>query len=110
VEQQRAAYDATVDAYRQTVLTAFQQVEDNLAALRILEEESAKTDETIQSSDRAWRVSTAQYRAGTTSYPNGPDDPSHAIDCSAERHRFARAVSHRERAANRSVGGRSGYI
>jgi NodT family efflux transporter outer membrane factor (OMF) lipoprotein len=68
VAQQRAAYDATVDAYRQTVLTAFQQVEDNLAALRILEEESGITEETIQASDRALRVSTAQYRAGTTSY------------------------------------------
>src|SRR6202158_3586005 len=39
-DQARAAYDATVASYRQTVLTAFQEVEDNLAALRILEEES----------------------------------------------------------------------
>jgi len=68
VTSQQAAYDATVASYRQTVLTALQQVEDNLAALRILEIEAAKTQQTISSSDRALTVSTAQYRAGTTSY------------------------------------------
>jgi NodT family efflux transporter outer membrane factor (OMF) lipoprotein len=68
VVEQQAAYDATVAAYRQTVLNAFQLVEDNLAALRILSDESAKLQDTIQSSDRALTISTAQYRAGTTSY------------------------------------------
>jgi NodT family efflux transporter outer membrane factor (OMF) lipoprotein len=68
VAEERSAYDATVDTYRQTVLTAFQQVEDNLAALRILEEESAKNQETVQAADRALKISTAQYRAGTASY------------------------------------------
>jgi outer membrane protein TolC len=65
---QQAAYDATVAAYRETVLTALQQVEDNLAALRILETEAAKVQDTISSSDRALTISTAQYRAGTASY------------------------------------------
>ena len=46
--QARAAYDATVAAYRQTVLAAFQEVEDNLAALRILEEEAQVQDEAVQ--------------------------------------------------------------
>ena len=68
IEGEQAAYDATVAAYRETVLTALQQVEDNLAALRILETEAAKIQETIASSDRALTVSTAQYRAGTTNY------------------------------------------
>lgn len=68
IAEDRAAYDATVAAYRQTVLTAFQQVEDNLAALRILEQESAKEQQTIQAADRALRVSTAQYTAGTANY------------------------------------------
>jgi NodT family efflux transporter outer membrane factor (OMF) lipoprotein len=68
VTEQRAAYDATVATYRGTVLTAFQQVEDNLAALRILEGESAKEQETIQSANRALTVSTAQYTAGTVNY------------------------------------------
>ncbi len=68
VVSQQAAYDATVAAYRETVLTALQQVEDNLAALRILEIEAAKTQQTVSSSQRALTISTAQYRAGTTSY------------------------------------------
>ncbi len=68
IAEDRAAYDATVAAYRQTVLTALQQVEDNLAALRILEGESAKEQETIQSANRALTVSTAQYTAGTVNY------------------------------------------
>ena len=65
---QEAAYDATVAAYRETVLTALQQVDDNLAALRILETEAAKVDQTTAASDRALTIATAQYRAGTTSY------------------------------------------
>jgi outer membrane protein TolC len=68
VVEQRAAYDATVAAYRETVLTAMQQVEDNLAALRILATESDKVRQTIQAANRALEISTAQYRAGTTSY------------------------------------------
>jgi outer membrane protein TolC len=65
---QEAAYDATVAEYRQTVLTALQQVEDDLAELRILADEADKVQETIQSANRALNVSTAQYRAGTASY------------------------------------------
>jgi NodT family efflux transporter outer membrane factor (OMF) lipoprotein len=68
VAEQRAAYDATVAAYRETVLTAMQQVEDNLAALRILEAESDKVGQTIQAATRALDTSTRQYRAGTGSY------------------------------------------
>ena len=68
VAQEQAAYDSTVAAYRQSVLTALQQVEDNLAALRVLSDENDKLQQTIQSADRALNISTAQYRAGTTSY------------------------------------------
>jgi len=68
VEEQRGAYDATVAAYRQTVLTALQQVEDNLAALRILELEAAKVQETVGSAQRELNVSTEQYKAGIQSY------------------------------------------
>jgi NodT family efflux transporter outer membrane factor (OMF) lipoprotein len=68
VAQQQAAYDATVAGYRQNVLTALQQVEDNLAALRVLSDENDKLQQTIQSADRALTISSAQYRAGTTSY------------------------------------------
>jgi len=68
VVQFQAAYDATVAAYRQTVLTAFQQVEDALAAERILQEESATVDQSVQSAQRALDLSTAQYKAGLTTY------------------------------------------
>jgi NodT family efflux transporter outer membrane factor (OMF) lipoprotein len=68
VAEQRAAYDATVATYRETVLTAMQQVEDNLAALRILEAEADKVQQTIQAATRSLDISTEQYRAGTGSY------------------------------------------
>jgi NodT family efflux transporter outer membrane factor (OMF) lipoprotein len=68
LNQSLDAYDATVAAYRQTVLTAFQQVEDNLAALRILSDETVPVQQAVSSSERALAVSTAQYKAGTTSY------------------------------------------
>jgi NodT family efflux transporter outer membrane factor (OMF) lipoprotein len=68
VAEQQAAYDATVAAYRQSVLTALQQVEDNLAALRVLSDEAEKVEETIRAADRALSVSTAQYRAGTVNF------------------------------------------
>jgi NodT family efflux transporter outer membrane factor (OMF) lipoprotein len=68
VAAQQASYDATVAAYRETVLTAMQQVEDNLAALRILAEEAGKVQQTVQSAKRALDISSAQYRAGTAGY------------------------------------------
>ena len=68
VSQNLAAYDAAVAAYRQSVLTAFQQVEDSLSTLRILAEESVVADQSVKSADRALAVSTAQYKAGTTAY------------------------------------------
>lgn len=63
-----AAYDAAVAGYRQTVLTAFQEVEDNLAALRILEQEAAVQDEAVQAARRAVTLILNQYQAGTVSY------------------------------------------
>ena len=68
VAEQRAAYDATVAAYRETVLTAMQQVEDNLAALRILAGEADKVQQTVQAANRALDVASAQYRSGTVGY------------------------------------------
>jgi NodT family efflux transporter outer membrane factor (OMF) lipoprotein len=64
----QAAYDATAANYRQTVLAAFQQVEDNLAALRTLEVEGAVLDRAVSAAQRSLAVSTAQYKAGTASY------------------------------------------
>lgn len=68
VNQNIAAYDATVADYRQTVLTAFQQVEDNLAALRVLENEAAAEDRAVQAAQNALDISTYQYKAGVANY------------------------------------------
>ena len=64
----RAAYDGTVASYRQTVLTGFQEVEDNLAALRILEEESKVQDEAVKAAKQSLAVALNQYKAGTINY------------------------------------------
>lgn len=69
-EQAIAAYDASVASYRQTVLTGFQEVEDNLAALRILEQEAGVEDEAVKAAKQSLAVITNQYKAGTVSYLN----------------------------------------
>ena len=69
-EQARAGYDAQVAAYRQTVLVGFQEVEDNLAALRILDEEAALQDEVVKSARHALELTENQYRAGVVGYLN----------------------------------------
>ncbi len=69
-EQALAAYDATVAAYRETVLTAFQGVEDNLAALRVLEEEIRVQDQAVRAAQQVVTITTNQYQAGTVAYLN----------------------------------------
>ena len=68
VKVTQANYDATVANYRQTVLTSFQQVEDNLAQLRLLAEESVITDRAVKAAQRSLQISTDQYRGGLTNY------------------------------------------
>jgi NodT family efflux transporter outer membrane factor (OMF) lipoprotein len=68
VQETQAAYEAAVATYRQTVLTAFQQVEDNLAALRILEEESKLQEQAVRAARESLRVTTEQYRTGVANY------------------------------------------
>jgi len=67
-EQAQAAYDANVASYRESVLTAFQEVEDNLAALRILDEESKKQDQAVQAAERSLALSTNRYKGGLVTY------------------------------------------
>jgi len=69
-EQAIAAYDASVATYRQAVLTAFQQVEDSLAAIRILEEEANVQDDAVQAARQSVELTVNQYKAGTVSYLN----------------------------------------
>ena len=67
-DQARAGYEANVAAYRQSVLTSFQEVEDNLAALRILEQESAKQVQAVQSAEHSLALSTNRYKGGLVTY------------------------------------------
>ncbi|PRC93827.1 efflux transporter outer membrane subunit [Solimicrobium silvestre] len=65
-----AAYDASVAGYRQTVLVAFQNVEDNLASLRILKDEYIVQNAATISARKALAVTMNQYKAGTVNYLN----------------------------------------
>ena len=69
-KQAQAAYDVNVSIYRQTVLGAFKEVEDNLAALRILEEEARAQDDAVLASRQSTELTINQYKAGTVSYLN----------------------------------------
>jgi NodT family efflux transporter outer membrane factor (OMF) lipoprotein len=67
-DEAKTSYDSTVANYRQTVLTAFQQVEDNLAALRILEQEAGVQAVAVQAAQRSLDLSNTRYDGGVTSY------------------------------------------
>jgi NodT family efflux transporter outer membrane factor (OMF) lipoprotein len=64
----RATYDQSVANYRQTVLTAFQQVEDQLSALRILEQEEVVERAAVQTAQQAAQLALNEYEAGITAY------------------------------------------
>jgi len=70
VQQFRANYDLTVANYRQTVLTAFQQVEDNLASLEILSRAIGEQDAAVEAAARSLQEATVRYRAGIDPYLN----------------------------------------
>ena len=67
-DQAVAAYDASVANYRQTVLTSFQEVEDNVAALRILEREAQEQEQAVKLSRRSVELTLNQYKAGIVNY------------------------------------------
>ena len=64
----RAAYDATVAGYRQTVLSAFEEVENDLASLRYLAEEAEQQQEAVTAAQQALSLENDRYKAGTDSY------------------------------------------
>ena len=68
VAQARAAYDATVDTYRQTVLTSFEQVEDDIVTLKVLEEQSGIEEKAVKAAREAEALTLNQYKAGTVPY------------------------------------------
>jgi NodT family efflux transporter outer membrane factor (OMF) lipoprotein len=68
VNQFISTYNADVASYRQTVLTAFQQVEDNLASVRILSQQILKQEQAVKFSDEALTLETARYQTGVDPY------------------------------------------
>ncbi|WP_295952316.1 efflux transporter outer membrane subunit [Rhodoferax sp.] len=67
-DQAIASYDAAVAQYQQTVLSSFQQVEDNLATLRLLDQESRYQAQAVEAAQLSERLALNQYRAGTATY------------------------------------------
>lgn len=67
-EQAQAQYDVAVANYRESVLTAFQNVEDNLATLRILEQEAKEQAAAVQWAERSLQLANNQYVGGITTY------------------------------------------
>ncbi len=67
-DQARASYDGTVASYQQTVLTAFQEVEDSLSDLRVLDEEAKTQDAAVAAAERSLDQSVNRYRGGLDNY------------------------------------------
>jgi NodT family efflux transporter outer membrane factor (OMF) lipoprotein len=67
-DQARDTYLSTVATYRLTVLNGFQEVEDNLAALRVLAEEQTSSTEAVNAASRSLHLSTNRYKGGVTTY------------------------------------------
>ncbi len=66
--QARHTYEAQADAYRNTIFSAFEDVEDQLSGLRILEQESSEEAQAVAAAQRAFDLSNARYKGGVTSY------------------------------------------
>lgn len=67
-QQAREAYEAQAANYRESVLNAFQEVEDDLAALRILHEEAQTEEAAVEAARRSLAISTKRYKGGVTTY------------------------------------------
>lgn len=67
-DQAKAAYDSAVASYRETVLSAFKDVEDNLAAVRVLEEEAGVQSKAVGAAKRSLELSNTRYEGGVTNY------------------------------------------
>lgn len=68
VKAAKASYDASVATYRQTVLTAFQQVDDELSTLRVLGNQAAVQTQAVQAAEQAVDIALNEYKAGTQNY------------------------------------------
>jgi len=81
----RAQYDEQVADYRNTVLTAYQQVEDNLAALRRLEEESSTQSAAVTATAKALEQARFRYKAGLVTYLEVATTETNALQAELSR-------------------------
>ena len=68
IREERALYDSAVATYRQTVLTAFQQVEDDLATLRFLQTQYSQEQQAVADAEKSETLTLNQYKAGVADY------------------------------------------
>ena len=108
-QQAQAAYDQTVATYRQTVLAAFAEVEDNLAALRVLEEEAKLQDAAVASAERSLTLSTNRYKGGVVDVPGGADRAEHRAGGPANSNRHIAAAAVGNGVASEGGRGRLGW-
>ena len=92
-----ANYDATVASYREATLDAFQQVEDNLAALRILEQEAEQQKRAAVSAQESLQLFTNRYIGGVDNYPSGHHCSDNCFDQRTQRCRYLAAPYGRQR-------------
>ncbi len=97
VQAARAAYDQSVANYRQAVLTAFGQVEDNLSAQRVLAQEQPELQAAVNSADQDLRIVQNQYKSGTVDYTSvvvaeTADYSAHNAELALEANRLTTTV------------------
>jgi NodT family efflux transporter outer membrane factor (OMF) lipoprotein len=97
VQAARAGYDQAVANYRQAVLAAFGQVEDNLAAQRVLAQEQPELQGAVNSADQDLRIVENQYKAGTVDYTSvvvaqTQDYSAHNAEIALEANRLTTTV------------------
>ena len=103
-KEERALYDSAVVSYRETVLTAFQQVENDLATLRHLETEYAQDEAAVVDAQKSAALTLNQYRAGTVAYTSvivADGNLFNAADHRAERSERAPGGERRPRRRHR---------
>ncbi len=110
MQQYRAAYDETIANYRQDVLTAFQQVEDNLASLRVLSQEVQEQDVGVAAAQRTLGIATDRYRLGIDPYLNVITAQTGAIRRAANRGYPEDGGDDLQRPADRGLGRRLGCV
>ncbi len=106
VAQAEANYDATVAAYRESVLTAFQSVEDNLAAVRILADEATQQNAATAAAERSLAITRNRYQAGIATYLEVITAENAAYAQPAQRRRPPRPPDDRQRQPDPRPGGR----